>query len=62
MTITKISQLKSEGPAFAKKKLANAKYAFTSWQAFKWWVQVEDTPLDEHGHKSKVTWSNEGNY
>lgn len=38
----------------------NARYAFTSWEAFKEWAQVPDTALDEHSHKqSGPTWSNE---
>jgi len=44
----------------ASHKADNARHAFTSWTAFKSWIQVHDTPLDEHGHRqSGPTWSNE---
>lgn len=44
----------------ASEKKANAVVAFSSWQAFKSWVQVHDTALDQHGHRpSGPTWSNE---
>ena len=40
----------------AADKASNAKHAFTSWAAFKQWVQVPETALDVHGAKR---WSNE---
>ena len=41
-------------------KTTNMKHAFSSWQAFKDWIQVPDTALDQHGHKQEGrTWSNE---
>lgn len=36
--------------------------AFTSWAAFKQWVRVHDTALDQHGHlgnEATKQWSNE---
>jgi len=46
--------------AQALEKKANAVHAFTSWQAFKKWIQVPDTALDHHSHEnSGPTWSNE---
>lgn len=51
---------RSEIKAKADEKIYNAKRAFTSRQAFKEWVQVQDTALDQHGHPQKgPTWSNE---
>lgn len=43
---SKLQELK----AAASEKKADARHAFTSWAAFKEWVQVRDTALDEHGH------------
>ncbi|KAF2719394.1 uracil permease-like protein [Polychaeton citri CBS 116435] len=44
----------------ALEKAANARHAFTSWPAFKEWVQVPDDSLDGDGEKtSGPTWSNE---
>lgn len=46
----------------AGEKKANAQRAFTSWEAFKEWVMVHDTALDQHGNpnsKSGPQWSNE---
>jgi len=40
----------------ASDKVSNAKHAFSSWAAFKQWVQVPETALDVHGAKR---WSNE---
>ena len=43
---------------FVEKK-NNVRDAFKSWEAFKTWIMVPDTALDEHGHTgSKITWSN----
>lgn len=37
----------------------NARAAFKSWDAFKQWIVVEDTALDQHGNEgSSLTWSN----
>ena len=45
--------------ANAIEKVHNARNATTSWQAFKEWVQVPDTAIDQHGHKREgPTWSN----
>lgn len=44
----------------ASQKKASTQHAFSSWSAFKSWVQVHDTALDEHGHREAgPTWSNE---
>lgn len=46
--------------AQVSEKKANARTAFTSWQAFKSWIEVQDTALDQHGHpKGGIQWSNE---
>ena len=51
---------RGEIKAKADEKVYNAKHAFTSWQAFKEWVKVPDTALDQHGHqRAGPTWSNE---
>jgi NCS1 family nucleobase:cation symporter-1 len=40
-------------------KRINAVGAFSSWAAFKKWIVVPDTALDEHSHsKNRMTWSN----
>jgi nucleobase:cation symporter-1, NCS1 family len=40
-------------------KKRNATEAFKSWEAFKRWVMVPDTALDEHSHsRGSLTWSN----
>ncbi len=41
----------SEIKAKSDEKINNARTAFSSWQAFKEWVQVPDTALDQHGNK-----------
>jgi len=44
----------------ASEKADSFKHAFTSFAAFKAWIQTHDSALDEHGHPgSNVTWSNE---
>jgi len=51
---------RSEIQAKIGEKVYNAKRAFISWEAFKSWVQVQDTALDQHGHRrAGPTWSNE---
>ncbi|KAF2765672.1 uracil permease-like protein [Teratosphaeria nubilosa] len=46
--------------AKANEKAHNARRAFSSWHAFREWIEVPDTALDQHGHRREgPKWSNE---
>lgn len=45
--------------AAAATKATNFRNAFRSWEEFRFWIQTQDTPLDEHGNAKNATWSNE---
>jgi len=49
---------------FVRSKARSFRHAFTSWDAFKKWIEAPDTDLDEHGRPLAVRrpnyrWSNE---
>ncbi|KAK3675358.1 hypothetical protein LTR78_004868 [Recurvomyces mirabilis] len=50
----------NDAKATMAEKTSNLKHAFSSWDAFKDWIQVPDTALDQHGQRQEGrTWSNE---
>lgn len=59
----RISEAPSRAGDFVRTKVASAQHAFTSWPAFKTWIEAPSSTLDAHGRQNASDddsrWSNE---
>ncbi|KUI59673.1 Allantoin permease [Cytospora mali] len=58
----RVTEAPARATAFARQKAQSARHAFTSWPAFRAWIEAPPSLLDAHGrevHSSDSRWSNE---
>lgn len=59
----RVSEAPGRARAFARTKVQSARHAFTSWPAFRTWIEAPSSTLDAHGREvhsdSDSRWSNE---